>query len=299
MAHVGGEAGIALDAQLQGLGHLVERLGEDLEVGVVGGLESRVEATAGDRRSGLGRGSHRADRASRREHSEEDPEPGGDGCGKDQRQPHAAQRGVRFLETERLEVGADAGDVPSDDDVQHVTDLDDLTRRCSLVDDAGAHLRRDLGILEGRRTAGPPPVVPDEIVLDTDAFERGRGGVGGGGERAEVALDTLGVALRGRHGAVDPFRHDAGTREAVGGGGEEHREQQRPEREDQQDAAPKPERAGAGTVDQATEPAALAHVWSRYPSPRTVTTCRGLAGSASTFVRSRRTWTSTSRPSPK
>ena len=35
------------------------------------------------------------------------------------------------------------------------------------------------------------------------------------------------------------------------------------------------------------------------PSPRTVTTWRGFAGSASTLVRSRRTCTSTRRPSPK
>src|SRR5207245_1857838 len=36
-----------------------------------------------------------------------------------------------------------------------------------------------------------------------------------------------------------------------------------------------------------------------YPSPRTVTITVGFAGSVSIFARSRRTWTSTSRESPR
>ena len=47
MTDVGREAGVSFDALLQRLGHVVERLGENAQVRVVGGLEARVEATAG------------------------------------------------------------------------------------------------------------------------------------------------------------------------------------------------------------------------------------------------------------
>ena len=159
--------------------------------------------------------------------------------------------------------------------------------------------RGNVGILERRSTARPPSVVPDEVVLHADSFERRRGRIGIGRQGAKVALDALGVALRGGDRGVDAFGHEARSCESVGGRGEEHGQQERTQREDQQDPSAQPERGGPRTIDQATEPAALVHVWSRYPSPRTVTTCRGLAGSASTLVRSRRTCTSTSRPSPK
>ena len=63
VADVGGEAGVALDAVLEGLGHLVERLGEEVEVGVAADGQAGVEAPAGDGLGGLAdveqRGEHR------------------------------------------------------------------------------------------------------------------------------------------------------------------------------------------------------------------------------------------------
>ena len=53
MADVGCEAGVSFDALLQRLGHVVERVGEDTQVGVRSGLEARVESPSGDRRCGL------------------------------------------------------------------------------------------------------------------------------------------------------------------------------------------------------------------------------------------------------
>ena len=47
MADVGGEAGLALDAVLDGVGHVVERADEPVEVGVALGLEPGVEAARG------------------------------------------------------------------------------------------------------------------------------------------------------------------------------------------------------------------------------------------------------------
>ena len=54
MAHVRGEAGLALDAFLEGVGHAVERGRQRRELGVVGRHQAGVEASS---RDGLGRGS--------------------------------------------------------------------------------------------------------------------------------------------------------------------------------------------------------------------------------------------------
>jgi hypothetical protein len=51
VAHVGREAGLALDALEQGVGHPVERRRQGGEVGIVGGHQAHVEVTTGD---GLG-----------------------------------------------------------------------------------------------------------------------------------------------------------------------------------------------------------------------------------------------------
>ena len=90
VAHVGREPRIAFDPLLEGFGHVVERLGEDAQIGIVGRFEARVEATAGDRGGSLRGGADRADGASRGEDSEQEAEAGGDRCGEQERQPDAA-----------------------------------------------------------------------------------------------------------------------------------------------------------------------------------------------------------------
>ena len=54
VADVGGEPGLAFDAGLHGVGHVVERVGEAVEVGVGLGLEPRVEPAGGDLAGGVG-----------------------------------------------------------------------------------------------------------------------------------------------------------------------------------------------------------------------------------------------------
>ncbi len=54
VADIAGESGVAFDAVLQRLGHVVERGRQQLQVVVVGVFESGVEATAGDGLGGLG-----------------------------------------------------------------------------------------------------------------------------------------------------------------------------------------------------------------------------------------------------
>ena len=104
MADLGGEAGISFDAVLEGLGHLVERLGDEVEVGVAADGQSGVEAAAGD---GLGRLAHVEERG---EHPAARPEPdeatgeGGEGGGAEQRDGEAVEGALEVGERHALVV---------------------------------------------------------------------------------------------------------------------------------------------------------------------------------------------------
>ena len=95
MADLGGEARVAVDAVLEGLGHLVERLGDEVEVGVAADGQAGVEAAAGDGLGGL------ADVEQRGEHPAAGPEPdeaageGGEGGGAEQRDGEAVEGALR------------------------------------------------------------------------------------------------------------------------------------------------------------------------------------------------------------
>ena len=54
VADVGGEAGLALDAGLYGVRHVVERVGEPVEVGIAFPGDARVEVAGGDLTGGVG-----------------------------------------------------------------------------------------------------------------------------------------------------------------------------------------------------------------------------------------------------
>ena len=94
---VRGEPGIALDALLQRRGHVVERAGEDAEVGIVGRREPRLQPPAGDRLGGLGGVGDRAHGTSGGEHADEHAESGRDRRREEQRQGHVGQRLVVFV----------------------------------------------------------------------------------------------------------------------------------------------------------------------------------------------------------
>ena len=79
--------------------------------------------------------------------------------------------------------------------------------------------------------------------------------------------------------------HEITRTHDIGDAREKHRQQERTECEPEDHASTKPQ--GSHAV-----------VWRRYPRPRTVTRCCGLDASRSSFTRSRRTVTSTSRSSP-
>ena len=129
MADVGGEAGVALDAQLQRRRHVVERAGEHAEVGVVGRRQAGVEVPAGDRLGRLRRVGDRAHGAAGGEHAEQHAEQRRDDAGEQQRQGDVGQRAVVLGEVEELEVGADLGERDAEDDHRLVADVGDHPRR--------------------------------------------------------------------------------------------------------------------------------------------------------------------------
>ena len=78
MADIRGEPSVALDPALERGRHVVERVGEHAEVGVLGGLESGVEPTAGDRLGRLGGNADRSNGAAGGERPGQHAERGGD-----------------------------------------------------------------------------------------------------------------------------------------------------------------------------------------------------------------------------
>ncbi len=113
---VGRESGVTLDAQLQGRCHVVERVGEHAEVGVVGRFEARVETPTGDRLGRLGGDAHGSHGATSGEDTEQHPEAGGDDPGEQEGEPNAPERAVDLVEAEELEVGVVVRERPPDDD---------------------------------------------------------------------------------------------------------------------------------------------------------------------------------------
>ncbi|CAB4791882.1 unannotated protein [freshwater metagenome] len=123
MADIARKASVAFDALLQRGGHVVERIGEQFQVVVVGGLEASVEASAGDGLGCLrciGEWPHGAAGC----HVTEDhAEHRGDEASEHQRQSNAVERGVNFGEAGELEVcSAHFGQGDADDEHPFVAD---------------------------------------------------------------------------------------------------------------------------------------------------------------------------------
>ena len=119
VAHVGVEAGLALDALLELVDHGVEGDGEALEVGVGRlGVEPGVELAAGDGARRPRHDGQRPQRARAGEAAERDAQHGGDDAGHEQGQREHAQRVVEVGQVEHLEVvGLHGGDRDADHDL--------------------------------------------------------------------------------------------------------------------------------------------------------------------------------------
>ena len=222
--------------------------------------------------------------------------------------------------------------VDPDDDDRLAVDVGDHAGVSAIVDDPrdagrpGSTARRSLRspATSRRGIAARSPRRRDASSVSTASA------MFGGSVLPSRCARVLRVAVRLLEARRVALAGEVRPNEPVGGERQERRQSERAEREDQQDAAAQAERTRAAAEDaepparrsrrsvrrpsrapSGASSAGSAHdvgnhpansvtqAWSRYPSPRTVTTWRGLAGSASTFVRRRRMWTSTSRPSPK
>ena len=118
VADVGGEAGLALDAGLDGVGHVVERVGQPVEVGVALAGDARVEVAGGDLPGGVGDPPQRSQQAPARPPPDAGGQQDRDGAADDEGQQDRAQRAFGRAELERLVVaGVDVGDADADADV--------------------------------------------------------------------------------------------------------------------------------------------------------------------------------------
>ncbi|MEY2765346.1 MAG: hypothetical protein RL552_251 [Actinomycetota bacterium] len=81
VTHVAGEPRVALDAVLQPRHHVVERLGQCVEIGVVSRFEACVEASVGDGARGVGGAGERAHDALARHDAQHQPDEHGDDGG--------------------------------------------------------------------------------------------------------------------------------------------------------------------------------------------------------------------------
>ena len=92
VADVGGEAGLPLDAGLHGVGHVVERVGEPVEVGVALAHDARVEVAGGDLAGGVGDPPERAQQPPARPPPDEARQQDRDERADDEREQDRAQR---------------------------------------------------------------------------------------------------------------------------------------------------------------------------------------------------------------
>ena len=124
------EARLALDAGLDGVGHVVERVGEPVEVGVALAHDAGVEVAGGDLAGGVGDPPERAQQAAARPPAGEARQQDRDDRPDDEREQDRAQRVLGRPEPERLEVvGVDLGDLHADADVVLVADVEALHAR--------------------------------------------------------------------------------------------------------------------------------------------------------------------------
>jgi hypothetical protein len=104
VAHVAREANLAFDAFLYRIGHLIERDGEPVEVGIVLGFESRIESTPRDVGRGVGDASHGSKEPPRCEPAESDCCRGCDDEAREQGTQNETERALRLTQGKDLVV---------------------------------------------------------------------------------------------------------------------------------------------------------------------------------------------------
>ena len=133
VAHVRGEAGLALDPALHGVGHVVERRHHLVEVRVGLGFETGVEVALGQLARRAGHTRQRPQEPAARVGAERRGADGGDRRADEQRREDHAQRASQAGHREHLDVGGvHLGGVDADGHVGRAAELEALGARAAL-----------------------------------------------------------------------------------------------------------------------------------------------------------------------
>ena len=223
VADVGGEAGLALDAGLHGIGHVVERVGELVEVGIALARDPGVEVAGGDLTGGVGDPTQRSQQTPTRPPPDARRQRHRDQRADDQGQQDRPQRAPGGIERERLEVvGIDLGDVDADADVavpptekRWMPDSPDVHGPAQLVGEAlagvpGVGARRSSPLRTA--AANPPDSVRRPWNHSPKSVEPPR----------SWSQHPLGVADALAAGQLGALLEEGGAGEGVGHGGQRH-----------------------------------------------------------------------------
>ena len=237
MADVGREPRIAFHTELQGLSHVVERVGQYTQVWVLRAFETRVEPAASNCRCGLGRGRQRPNGATRGENTQQDSEPRRDQRCKEQCDSDTVECRFLLFEGAELEVRTDAGNIPADKDVQFAVDVDDLAGRNATIDHPIDDLLRQVCVDVRSDTANPLFLIPNQVAGDTDVGQRFHRGLSGGRFRPQITEYSLRISQGGRHGGVFGLTDQVVLGQPIGGDSQKERQRDGAEGDREQDAS--------------------------------------------------------------
>jgi hypothetical protein len=249
VAHVGREAGLTFDAGLDGVGHVVERPGETVEVRVGFGGEPRVETSRGDVGGSVCDLTERSEQPA----AGGEPEQGGQHhraertqqqCGQDRRQRRLGPGEREGLEVARVVLG----DVHTDGDVAGSVDVgvlqcagavahavdESLREVGDRVQDAGTGAR--CGRI-ARAEHGESVRVGPQLVVEEHA-DAGR--IDG-----QLLADQVGIAERLLTSGVLILVEQVVAGQAVGDADQDHAGEERDEREEERD--PRAQTEGSAT----------------------------------------------------
>ena len=234
VADVGAEAALASDPRLHGLRHLVEGVGDGVEVGIAGQPDPGAELPVGDPSGTRAQPTHRTQDAADGRRADHGAHGRGQE-GEDDQDPTApGERPVQVAQREDLDVGA-LVDGDRDDVVRVVGDAESLAGSGVL-----GHRQERVGKGVGRHRHGcrvPDVLDPEHRLGRTHRRDLGER-IGGGQSGGQVGARSPGVQGRPRQGGTLALVEQVPRGEGVRHGGHRPGHQQGQDREGQRDARP-------------------------------------------------------------